>query len=385
VTSTGAAAQRINTPGSAEFVLQAGPTGAANHSWGWTDNGWGAPGEPVYFETSGTHTLRMQQREDGAIVDQIVLSPSTYFTNAPGPHKDDKTILAEANTTPPPPPPPTCTFTLSSTGASYGADGAADRLTVTASDRSCTWSASSSATWLAITGGSAVTGSGDVTFRVEANSGAARTATITAAGATFTATQAAGVASPPACTFTLAPASANHPSGGGAGSFTVTASDPSCAWSATSTVAGWLSVDAASASGTGSGSVSYTVQANTGAARSGGIDVGGRSFAVTQDAAPASPPADACGTVTLDSTSKNVGATEANWVITVTAPDTTCTWTATSDAPDWLVVRITTPTAAPVAGSGTIKVRAVANTTGLVRLGHFIVNGVTYTVKQSGS
>jgi hypothetical protein len=133
--------------------------------------------------------------------------------------------------------------------------------------------------------------------------------------------------------------------------------------------------------------VSYTVQANSAGARSAGISVGTQTFAVTQDAAsppPPPPPGDACGSVTLDATSKNVGANEANWVITVTAPDSTCTWTATSDA-DWLVVKSTTPTAMPVAGSGTIKVRAVLNTTGASRTGHFTVNGVTYTVKQGAS
>jgi hypothetical protein len=65
----------------------------------------------------------------------------------------------------------------------------------------------------------------------------------------------------------------------------------------------------------------------------------------------------------------------------VTAPSSTCTWTASADA-TWLVVKSTTPTAAPVAGSGTVKVRAVANTTGAARTGHFTINGVVYTVKQ---
>jgi len=127
--------------------------------------------------------------------------------------------------------------------------------------------------------------------------------------------------------------------------------------------------------------VSYTVAANAGAARSAAIEVGGQAFAATQDA-PAPPPSGgACGTVTLDGTSKTVGGKEANWVITVTAPDGTCTWTATSDV-SWLVVRLTTPTAMPVAGSGTVKVRAVTNDTGAARTGHLTINGVVYTVKQ---
>ena len=48
------------------------------------DNGWGVAGEPIYFATTGIHRLRLQAREDGIIVDQIVLSPTTYFVAAPG-------------------------------------------------------------------------------------------------------------------------------------------------------------------------------------------------------------------------------------------------------------------------------------------------------------
>jgi hypothetical protein len=85
-------------------VLQAGSAGAAPHGWGWADNGWDTAGAPVYFATTGTHTIRIQQREDGMTVDQIVLSPDAYATTAPGPRRDDTTILAFTQGTPPPPP-----------------------------------------------------------------------------------------------------------------------------------------------------------------------------------------------------------------------------------------------------------------------------------------
>jgi len=94
VDSGGAPIMRTDTTGSAEVVLQDGPNGAADHEWGWADNGWGAPGTNIYFAATGTHTVRIQQREDGAIVDQIVLSPSTYLTTPPGPRRDDTTIIS---------------------------------------------------------------------------------------------------------------------------------------------------------------------------------------------------------------------------------------------------------------------------------------------------
>jgi HKD family nuclease len=94
VDAAGAPAMQIGTTSSAEVILQAGASAPAPHGWGWADNGWDAPGVNVYFATSGTHTVRIQQREDGAIVDQIVLSPNTYLTAEPGPRRDDATIIS---------------------------------------------------------------------------------------------------------------------------------------------------------------------------------------------------------------------------------------------------------------------------------------------------
>jgi len=84
---------RVGTGSSAELVLQDGTGDSAVHSWGWSDNGWGAVGPHIYFAASGTHTIRIQQREDGVIVDQIVLSPDTYLTSPPGARDNDTTIL----------------------------------------------------------------------------------------------------------------------------------------------------------------------------------------------------------------------------------------------------------------------------------------------------
>jgi hypothetical protein len=79
---------RIGSTGSAEVVLQDGPNGSADQNWGWADNGWGALGVNVYFATTGVQTLRMQQREDGTVVDEIVLSPNQYLTTRPGPRQN---------------------------------------------------------------------------------------------------------------------------------------------------------------------------------------------------------------------------------------------------------------------------------------------------------
>jgi hypothetical protein len=49
----------------------------------------------VYFATSGVQTIRVQVREDGVSLDQIVLSADTYAATAPGITKNDVVILAK--------------------------------------------------------------------------------------------------------------------------------------------------------------------------------------------------------------------------------------------------------------------------------------------------
>ena len=58
-------------------------SGCGQSGWGWQDNGWGsatAIGTHVYFRNPGTHTIRIQTREDGFAIDQIVLSPAILTT-----------------------------------------------------------------------------------------------------------------------------------------------------------------------------------------------------------------------------------------------------------------------------------------------------------------
>jgi len=93
VTQAGSAIDRIGTTSAEAVVLQA-CTGAPEKGWGWTDNGWCSLGKPMYFQYTGTHTLRVQVREDGLSIDQIVLSPQTYLTDAPGVAVNDSTLLA---------------------------------------------------------------------------------------------------------------------------------------------------------------------------------------------------------------------------------------------------------------------------------------------------
>lgn len=93
----GAATFRIGTTSSTVINLE-DCSGCGLAGWGWQDNGWGVGvfGETIFFASSGTHTLRIQPREDGLSIDQIVLSPSTYLNTSPGALKNDTTILPQS-------------------------------------------------------------------------------------------------------------------------------------------------------------------------------------------------------------------------------------------------------------------------------------------------
>jgi hypothetical protein len=84
----------IGTTAGADINLE-NCSGCGVSGWGWQDNGWGAQldGPNITFSTAGVKTMRVQTREDGTYIDQIVLSPGTYLTAAPGPLKNDNTTL----------------------------------------------------------------------------------------------------------------------------------------------------------------------------------------------------------------------------------------------------------------------------------------------------
>ena len=98
VTSGGSATYRIGTTSGTMVNLEE-VNGAAVNGWGWQDNGFGAGvlGPLVYFASSGTQTIRVQVREDGFSIDQIVLSPDTFLNAAPGANKLDSTKLPKQN------------------------------------------------------------------------------------------------------------------------------------------------------------------------------------------------------------------------------------------------------------------------------------------------
>lgn len=281
----------------------------------------------------------------------------------------DQTFTITQAAAPAPTPPPACSYTLggtSQTVTSSAGSGAA--ITVT-TNSSCTWTATSGASWLSITSGASTTGSGAVAFTVTANTGALRSTTLTIAGQSYVVTQSAAAPPPPTCTFSINPTSQSIASTGGAGSSINVAAGPTCTWTAASNDS-WLTISSG-ATGTGPGPVTFSAAANSGGARNGTLTIAGQTFTVNQAAAP--PP---CSfSVSPTSASLPVGGGAGPGILVTTTP--TCGWTAASND-TWLTIT----SSASVTGSGTVSFSASANT-GAARSGSLLIAGQTITVSQA--
>lgn len=257
-----------------------------------------------------------------------------------------------------------CTYAIAPTSANAPASASSGTVTVT-SGAGCAWTAASNASWLTVTSGATGVANGSVGYSVAANTGAARAGTLTIAGETFTVAQAAGAAP---CSYSIAPTSQNVPDAASNGSVAVTTTS-GCAWTAASN-ANWIAITAG-ASGTGNGSVAFSVAANSGGARTGTLTIAGQTFTVNQAA-----PVMSCS-YSIAPTSQQFGQLGGNGSVDVTTT-AGCAWTATSNAA-W----ITITNGASGTGNGTVTFAVAVNLVGS-RSGTLTIAGQTATVQQAG-
>ncbi len=174
-----------------------------------------------------------------------------------------------------------CTVTLTPTSQSLSVAGGTGSVTVTTGS-ACPWSSTSTAGWVSVTSGASGTGSGSVGFSADGNvGGTTRSGTITIGGQTFTVNEAA-------CSYVVAPTTISVDYNAVSSSIAVTTS-PTCAWTATET-ATWATLGSG---GTGSGSVAYSLTADTTATtRTATFTIAGQAVGVTQTGlTPPKPPA----------------------------------------------------------------------------------------------
>ena len=263
-----------------------------------------------------------------------------------------------------------CRYDVSPSSQSMGATGGAGTLNVVVAAE-CAWTAVAEVGWITIASGAAGSGNGSVRFTVASNTGDARSGSIAVANQRATITQ-AGVSGPPACSASISPTSQNIGAAGGAGTPVAVSAASTCQWTAASN-ASWITVSSG-ATGTGNGTVTFSVAANSGAARTGTLTIAGLAFTVSQSAS-GSPPPPSCS-YSISPTSHNFPVQGGTDDVNVSTTST-CSWTAASNVP-WVTI------ASGASGTGNGRVDyAVLPNIGPARTGTLTIAGQTFTVNQA--
>jgi len=252
-----------------------------------------------------------------------------------------------------------CTFALASAAATVPAAGGPTSGAVQAGT-GCTWTITNSAAWVSIASATSISGNGTAELTVAANTGPARSGTVTIANRPFAINQASG------CQFQLNPLTGIFAAAGQPGSINV-GTAAGCEWAAESE-ADWLSITSAR-SGSGPGSVQVSAATNTGPERTAGVRVGNQRFVATQ--------LTGCSYSIKPTSWGFPAAGAADWVWVTATPG--CFWVATSQA-NWLSVT----TGAAGYGSA-ITYFVVAPNYGPPRQGTLTIAGLVFTAVQEGA
>ena len=166
------------------------------------------------------------------------------------------------------------------------------------------------------------------------------------------------------CTYSISAEGNTFSSAGGTGSVSVT-TDAGCDWTAVSNST-WIHITAGS-SGSGNGTVEYSVDANAGVSRMGGLTIGGNTLIVEEDGIACE--CDIGSDHAVFSASGGAGS------VSVTA-EADCDWRAVSNN-SW--IHITAGSTG--SGNGTVEYAVDANS-GSSRSGTVTIGGNTFTVGQ---
>lgn len=254
-----------------------------------------------------------------------------------------------------------CEISLPASSRSIGAAAATVTVQVT-TQPDCLWSATTAESWISQIAPASGQGPGEIAFEAAANTGPARTGTLTVTDKAFTINQAGG------CVYTIQPTSESVSASGGTIAVTV-GSGAGCPWTATSH-ASWIFITSGG-SGTGDGTVVFGVGEHTGPQRSGTLTIATRTFTVTQ--------ASGCYYI-ISPTQQSFDRNGGQGVVIVTAPPD-CAWAAASQEPSWIRI-LSAPS-----GSGDGRVDYLVVPMPLffgTRSGTMTIGGHTFTVVQGG-
>lgn len=267
-----------------------------------------------------------------------------------------------------------CQYTLSATNviATGGtATGLQYSFTVTATPATCSFTATTSASWIHIQTGQSSLGN-TVNFSIDQNTSTQlRSGSIQVLDQSGNVVQAVNVIQTAGvCLYQISPTSAAVPLGGGSGTFSVTTG---CTWVVSGSSGSWLTVPSSSGA-IGNGSVPYTVAPNSCvASRTAAISISGPnpplSFTVTQPGSPSN--------LTVSPSSVNVPQAGTSGTIAVKT-GAGCPWGSVYVDVNWIQI-----TSNP-SGSGTGLVGyQVSSNSGPPRSGAIHIGAATIAVTQS--
>jgi hypothetical protein len=171
------------------------------------------------------------------------------------------------------------------------------------------------------------------------------------------------------CTFTLSSSSYSSNASGGPGTVQV-AAQAGCAWAAISNVS-WLIITSNS-TGTGNGTVNYSISANSSAAsRSGTMTIAGKTFTVNQSGTSCS--------YAISPASKSFDAAGGTGSVNVTAANG-CSWNSSSNV-SWISIL----SGGSGMGNGTVGYSVLPNPNGTSRTGNIAIAGKIFTINQAGA
>jgi hypothetical protein len=258
----------------------------------------------------------------------------------------------------------TCAVGLPTATASFAASGGNGTFSVTAAP-DCTWTVASFSSSVAITSAATGSGNGTVAYSVAPNNSASTMNGAILINQTFFLITQSGLP----CLYSLSTGSASIGAQGGSATVGIVA-PPGCVWTVKTDVT-WIELSWF-ATGTGNGSVTYTVLPNNGTgSRTGTLSIGGQLLTITQ--------LSSCS-YSLSAPSASVGPGTGAGSINVTAPSN-CAWTAATDSPGWLTITA----GFSGSGNGTIGFSATANPALTARSGNLIIAGITVPVTQAGA
>jgi hypothetical protein len=277
----------------------------------------------------------------------------------------------------------TCTLEISPSSASFNKDAANGSFAVTAAAH-CQWTAASNSGWLAVTSGSPGAGNATVGYSIERNRDVnARTGTITVAGRTFSLNQSGDTPAPPVCEYSVAPINFTPCMSAPYNLTAAITTQQGCTWTASSGAA-WITVTGEQ-SGSGSGTVSFTVSDNWEPPRNGVVmvrwptETAGQNLQVAQAGCYYAVSTSAISIAAAGGTGQFNVIQTSDPITCGSATQDRCRWTAQADVP-W----ITITTSMPQAGDNPVSFTIAPNAVASARTGRITVRDKIVQITQSG-